>query len=236
MSDHILIADDDPYICQALIRSLTLEGFVAKSVSNGESAIQEVENNNPRILILDINMPKINGIEVIKYLRSIDIDIPICVLSARDEVSDRVKGLESGADDYLAKPLVRAEVVARLNALLRRTAHRDSQVDYQFGAYRIDPKRKQLLLEGEVLPLTQREFDLAFYLFQHQDTLVRRDQALAAVWGQSAELTTRTVDNHVSRLRRKLRTEQTHWRLTAVYQQGYRLESPGHNVTPYTHD
>lgn len=231
------LLEDDDNQRELLTLWLEYEGYEVESAATAARFQQLVRKSPPDLAILDWNLPESSGAEVLSWLRThYGLGMPVVFCTARIAHSDLVHALESGADDYLAKPLVRAEVVARLNALLRRTAHRDSQVDYQFGAYRIDPKRKQLLLEGEVLPLTQREFDLAFYLFQHQDTLVRRDQALAAVWGQSAELTTRTVDNHVSRLRRKLRTEQTHWRLTAVYQQGYRLESPGHNVTPYTHD
>ena len=203
MSDHILIADDDPYICQALIRSLTLEGFVAKSVSNGESAIQEVENNNPRILILDINMPKINGIEVIKYLRSIDIDIPICVLSARDEVSDRVKGLESGADDYLIKPFAFEELLARINSLLRRK-HSPSNQRIEISGLIIDPQTRTVSYFDKNLDLTKKEFDLLHVLALNKNIVLTRDQLLDQVWGYNFEVNTNVVDVFIGYLRKKL--------------------------------
>ena len=203
MSDHILIADDDPYICQALIRSLTLEGFVAKSVGNGESAIQEVENNNPRILILDINMPEINGIEVIKYLRSIDIDIPICVLSARDEVSDRVKGLESGADDYLIKPFAFEELLARINSLLRRK-HSPSKQRIEISGLIIDPQTRTVSYFDKNLDLTKKEFDLLHVLALNKNIVLTRDQLLDQVWGYNFEVNTNVVDVFIGYLRKKL--------------------------------
>ena len=104
MSHHILVADDDSQICEALERSLRYEGYNVVTVTDGGLAISEIEKNPPSLLVLDINMPDVNGIQVTRYMRSVGIDIPICILSARDEVKDRVAGLEAGADDYMTKP------------------------------------------------------------------------------------------------------------------------------------
>ena len=114
MANHILVVDDDPSICEALERGLRLEGFAVRIATNGEAAIQEIELTEPALLILDINMPQVDGIQVIKYIRSKSIDLPVCVLSARDEIQDRVLGLEAGADDYLIKPFAFAELLARV--------------------------------------------------------------------------------------------------------------------------
>ena len=221
------LLEDDDHQRELLTLWLEHEGYEVESAPDAARFQQLVRRSPPDLAILDWNLPESSGEEVLSWLRThYGMGIPVVFCTARNDRADLVYALESGADDYLAKPLARAEVMARLTALMRRSSHRQSQVDHEFGPYRIDPKRKRLLLDGEVLPLTQREFDLAHYLFQRHDTLVRRDQALAAVWGHRAELTTRTVDNHVSRLRKKLRTDETRWRLTSVYQQGYRLESP----------
>jgi len=120
MPNHILVVDDDSSICEALERGLRLEGFAVRTATNGEIAIVEIEQSQPALLILDINMPRVDGIQVIKYIRSKSIDLPICVLSARDEIQDRVSGLEAGADDYLIKPFAFQELLARVRALLRR--------------------------------------------------------------------------------------------------------------------
>ena len=120
MTSHILVVDDDRSIREALERGLRLEGFDVQTVENGQLAIDQVEENLPSLMILDINMPVMNGIQVTKYLRAMNVDIPICVLSARDEITDRVSGLEAGADDYIIKPFAFEELLARVRALLRR--------------------------------------------------------------------------------------------------------------------
>lgn len=221
-----LLEDDDDQR-QLLTLWLEHEGYSVESAETASRFQQMVRNAPPDMAILDWNLPESSGAEVLSWLRTeFGLSIPVVFCTARNARADLVHALEAGADDYLTKPLMRDETVARLNALKRRVMHRESQTSHQFGPYYLDPQRKQLLLEDEILPLTRREFELAFYLFQNHDSLVRRDQALAAVWGRRGDLDTRTVDNHVSRLRRKLRMEATDWRLNAVYQRGYRLESP----------
>ena len=163
MTSSVLIADDDTAICEALERSLRFEGFKVRSAFNGEIAIEEIEKDLPDILILDINMPEVDGIQVTKYLRSLDIDIPICILSARDEVSDRVSGLEAGADDYVVKPFSFEELLARIHALLRRRSLNDSKI-VSIGELKVDPMRRTVDYYGNSLDLTKKEFDLIHVL------------------------------------------------------------------------
>ena len=142
---------------------MRFEGFKVRSALNGEIAIEEIEKDLPDILILDINMPEVDGIQVTKYLRSLDIDIPICILSARDEVSDRVSGLEAGADDYVVKPFSFDELLARIHALLRRRSAVDSKI-LSVGELIVDPLRRSAEYYGRSLDLTKKEFDLLHVL------------------------------------------------------------------------
>ena len=203
MTDKILVVDDDQSIREALERGLRLEGFEVRSASSGDLAIQEVEENPPSILILDINMPGINGIQVTKYLRSTNIDIPICVLSARDEVSDRVSGLEAGADDYLIKPFALDELVARIRALLRRNKVAVTKT-VNLGKLIIDPQQRRVLYCDRVLDLTKKEFDLLYVLSNNPNIVISRYQLLEQIWGYDFEVDTNVVDVFVGYLRRKM--------------------------------
>lgn len=222
-----ILEDDDD---QRQLLSLWLEAAGNSVMSAGTAAEFQrlVQKTPPELVILDWNLPESSGTEMLAWIRSLHgFRIPIMFCTARDSKEDLVLALEAGADDYLVKPLSQEETLARLNALARRSLHSEQKTENNFGPYRLDLQRKKLFLEGDqLLPLTTLEFDLANYLFQNCNALVRRDEALRAVWGRTADITTRTVDNHISRLRRKLRTDVTGWRLNAVYQQGYRLESP----------
>ena len=203
MTDKILVVDDDQSIREALERGLRLEGFEVRSASSGDLAIQEVEENPPSILILDISMPGINGIQVTKYLRAINIDIPICVLSARDEVSDRVSGLEAGADDYLIKPFALDELVARIRALLRRNKVAVTKT-VNLGILRIDPQQRMVSYCDKVLDLTKKEFDLLYVLSNNPNIVISRYQLLEQIWGYDFEVDTNVVDVFIGYLRRKM--------------------------------
>ena len=203
MTSHILVVDDDQSIREALERGLRLEGFNVRSVSDGELAIKAVEENVPSLLVLDISMPKINGIEVTRYLRSINVDIPICVLSARDEVADRVSGLEAGADDYLIKPFAFEELLARIKALLRR--HRvTSTQDIDIGDLRIDPQKRTVSYFARNLDLTKKEFDVLYVLANNSNVVLSRYQLLEQIWGYDFEVETNVVDVFVGYLRKKM--------------------------------
>ena len=203
MTSSVLIVDDDVAICEALERSLRFEGFKVRSALNGDIAIEEIEKNRADILILDINMPEVDGIQVTKYLRSLDIDIPICILSARDEVSDRVSGLEAGADDYVVKRFSFDELLARIHALLRRRSVVDSKI-LSVGELIVDPMRRSAEYYGRSLDLTKKEFDLLHVLANNLSLVMSREQLLNRVWGYDFDVDTNVVDVFIGYLRKKL--------------------------------
>jgi DNA-binding response OmpR family regulator len=207
MTSHILIVDDDQSIREALERGLRLEGFRVRSVSNGELAIKEVEENPPSLLVLDINMPDINGIQVTQYLRSVDIDIPICILSARDEVADRVQGLEAGADDYLIKPFAFDELLARIKALLRRYPVNATSI-INIANLKIDPQQRAASYFDRYLDLTKKEFDLLYVLARNSNVILSRYQLLEQVWGYDFEVDTNVVDVFIGYLRKKMEQDR----------------------------
>lgn len=224
MTYKILVVDDDQSIREALERGLQLEGFMVSSASSGDMAIQEVEENLPNILILDINMPGISGIQVIKYLRGTNIDIPICVLSARDEVSDRVSGLEAGADDYLVKPFALDELVARIRALLRRNKVAVTKT-INLGSLRVDPQQRKALYCDKILDLTKKEFDLLYVLSNNPNIVVSRYQLLEQIWGYDFEVDTNVVDVFVGYLRRKMEQDGNPRMIDTVRGVGFILRS-----------
>jgi len=203
MTSHILVVDDDRSIREALERGLRLEGFHVQSVENGQLAIDQVETNLPSLMILDINMPVMNGIQVTRYLRNINVDIPICILSARDEISDRVSGLEVGADDYIVKPFAFEELLARVKALLRRNRI-ISTSSVEVGELRVDPNRRSASYHGNDLDLTKKEFDLLYVLANNSNLVLSRYQLLEQVWGYDFEVDTNVVDVFVGYLRKKM--------------------------------
>jgi DNA-binding response OmpR family regulator len=179
------------------------------------------------LLLLDWMLPDTAGIDVLGWIRaSPNARLPVIFLTARNEEEDLVRALANGGDDYVVKPAKRRELLARVNALLRRHgANGANENELDLGPYRIDMQRRRIALNGRDIELTQREFDLANFLFRRQGRIVGRDALLEHVWNLSAAVSTRTVDTHVSRLRKKLELSGEHgWRLAAIYQHGYRLE------------
>ncbi|MBJ27367.1 MAG: DNA-binding response regulator [Chloroflexi bacterium] len=203
MANHILVVDDDPSICEALERGFRLEGFAVRIATNGEAAIQEIELTEPALLILDINMPQVDGIQVIKYIRSKSIDLPVCVLSARDEIQDRVLGLEAGADDYLIKPFAFEELLARVRALLRRSGVESSK-SLTLGELKVDPLTREVTYFDNQLILTRKEFELLYTLAGNPGIVFTREQLLDKVWGYDFEVQTNVVDVFVGYLRKKM--------------------------------
>jgi two-component system response regulator PrrA len=202
MPKEILVVDDDTAICEALERSLRIEGFSVNVAYDGLMAIRSIEETSPDLVILDLNMPEMNGIEVTKYLRERNQEVPICILSARDEVSDRVLGLEAGADDYLVKPFALEELLARVNALLRRKNREGRQV-LQVGDLILDPAGRQAAYKDLKLALTKVEFDLLAVLMENENTVLTRGQLLDLVWGYDFEANTNVVDVFIGYLRKK---------------------------------
>jgi two-component system response regulator PrrA len=203
---EVLLVDDDPSIREALDRALRLEGFAVSVCADGESALAAVGEAPPHVMVLDVMMPGLSGVDVIRRLRAQGRDMPICILSARDEVSDRVEGLRAGADDYLVKPFELEELVARLHALLRR--RRDSPpTPIEVGDLRIDPARRSVRRRERAIELTNREFELLETLARHPGIVLSRPQLLEQVWGYTFDVDGNVVDQFVSYLRKKLEAD-----------------------------
>ena len=205
-SARVTVVDDDPSIREALDRALRLEGFAVSTCADGPSALAAVRLAPPDVLVLDVMMPGLTGVEVVRRLRAEGHDLPICVLSARDELADRVQGLRAGADDYLVKPFELEELVARLHALLRRRPH-GPPGPLQVGELNLDPVRRLVRLGPRELELTSREFELLETLARHTGMVMSRRQLLELVWGYTFEVDGNVVDQFVSYLRRKLEAQ-----------------------------
>jgi DNA-binding response OmpR family regulator len=199
----VLVVDDDRSIRQALERALPLEGFVVQSAGDGAGALALLEEASPDLVVLDVVMPGLSGIEVTRRLRQTGSHVPVCILSARDEVSDRVEGLRVGADDYLVKPFALEELVARLHALLRRAPSGGGEA-LRAGDVVLDPARRIVRRGERELSLTNREFELLEAFLRHPGLVLSRAQLLEQVWGYRFEVDGNVVDVFVSYLRRKL--------------------------------
>ena len=199
----VLVVDDEATVRQALERALRLEGFAVSTAAGGQAALEEVATRPPAVVVLDVMMPDLDGVSVVRRMRADGVDVPVCILSARDEVDDRVAGLQAGADDYLVKPFALAELTARLNALLRRRGS-DSAGPLVVGDLVIDPRRHIVTRGGRTLEPTRREFELLEVFARHPGQVLSRDQLLTQVWGYATDVETNVVDVFVGYVRRKL--------------------------------
>jgi two-component system, OmpR family, response regulator MprA len=199
---RVLVVEDDEEIAQVLQRSLRLEGYEVRVAADGEAALDQSAAFNPDLVILDLGLPKLDGMEVARRLRSAD-DVPILMLTARDALEARVEGLDAGADDYLVKPFERQELLARLRALLRRRPPRGS-ASVIVGDLALNPDTHEVSRAGREIDLTQREFELLEYLMRNERIVVPRQRLLEEVWGYDPFATTNTIEVFVSNLRRKL--------------------------------
>jgi len=199
---RVLVVEDDDAISQVLQRSLRMEGYDVRIAGDGMAALDEAHSFLPDLVILDLGLPKLDGLEVAKTLRESD-DVPILMLTARDAVESRVEGLDAGADDYLVKPFERQELLARLRALLRRRPPR-GQAAITVGDLRLNPDTHEVLRGERQLDLTQREFELLEYLMRNERIVVSRQRLLDEVWGYDPFSMTNTIEVFVSNLRRKL--------------------------------
>ena len=199
---RVLVVEDDDAIAQVLQRSLRMAGYEVKLAADGVAALDQAHAFLPDLVILDLGLPRLDGIEVAKTLRQTD-DVPILVLTARDAVEARVEGLDSGADDYLVKPFERQELLARMRALLRRRPPR-GQATITVGDLDLNPDTHEVTRGGRPIDLTQREFELLEYLMRNERIVVSRQRLLDEVWGYDPFSMTNTIEVFVSNLRRKL--------------------------------
>jgi two-component system response regulator MprA len=199
---RVLIVEDDDDIAQVLQRSLRLEGYETRIAGDGEAALGAANDFVPDLVVLDLGLPKLDGMDVARRLRAAD-DVPILMLTARDALEARVEGLDAGADDYLVKPFERQELLARLRALLRRRPPRGS-ASLVVADLSLNPDTHEVRRGERTVELTQREFELLEYLMRNERIVVPRQRLLEDVWGYDPFATTNTIEVFVSNLRRKL--------------------------------
>ena len=223
----IALLEDEIEQAQNLSSILVESQHTCDYFHTGKSFLYEVLHNSYDLLVLDWQLPDMEGTEVLKTIRSeLNWRVPVIFLTSRDSEADIITALDAGADDYLVKPARPGELTARVNALGRRSTNEpEEQEELIIGPYVINLSKRTILSSGEEVSLTDKDFDLAVFMFQNIGRLLSRDYLLERVWGISIDINTRTVDTHVSRLRRKLNIKpENGYRVKTIYQHGYRLE------------
>jgi two-component system response regulator ResD len=220
----ILICDDDPVVHESLGIYMDLEGYEKVSAFDGAQALEMAANLLPALIVLDLMMPGMSGIEVCREIRK-SSSVPIIMLTAKGEEIDRILGLELGADDYIVKPFSPREVVARIKAVLRRTSRREELgARLRFDGLIIDLKLYKVKALGEDIALTPKELEILHLLASNPGQVFTREQILSQVWGYDFYGDTRTIDTHVKRIRAKLPEQGVSWSLKTVYGVGYKFE------------
>jgi two-component system alkaline phosphatase synthesis response regulator PhoP len=210
MDEKILVVEDDEVIRMTLGDRLRGEGYSVDFASNGEDGVKKATQDACDLVILDIMLPRKNGFDVCRDIRMAGIVVPVLMLTARGQVVDKVLGLKIGADDYLTKPFDANELLARIEALLRRAKAPAASGIQKFGSVEVDLKGTTVSRNGKPVPLSAREFQLFRYLIEHPNTTLSRDVLLKEVWSYSTDAFTRTVDVHVASLRQKLEKDPKH--------------------------
>ncbi|HEY60998.1 MAG TPA: response regulator transcription factor [Anaerolineae bacterium] len=221
--DLILVVDDEASIVDLSKMYLEREGFQVMGVGDGKLALKAISEESPALVVLDVMLPELNGFEVCKKLRSEDNQVPIIMLTARDEDIDKILGLELGADDYMTKPFNPRELVARVKAVLRRNDYKDKQSGavIRVGDLAIDQARREVRCEEELIELRTQEFEVLRVLSEHPGWVFSREKLLSIAWGFDFFGQTRTVDVHIAQLRRKLAKSQV--AIKTVTGIGYKL-------------
>ncbi|HKU12799.1 MAG TPA: response regulator transcription factor [Steroidobacteraceae bacterium] len=226
---RILVAEDDPDLALGLKNNLEIEGYEVRVARDGDEALALAQQWQPDLLILDLVMPKVDGMRVLRALREHDTRMAVLVLTARGEESDKVRGLKLGADDYVTKPFGLLELLARVESLLRRAETAPGQAvasSLGFGDVEVDPVARRVRKAGVEVALRPKEYDLLIELLRHRGAVRSRLDLMQSVWGYSSAVITRTVDTHMFELRRKLEADAAHPRhIMTVRGIGYRLDS-----------
>ncbi len=221
----IMVVDDDPNIAQLVKLYLEKEGFEVTVETRGDEAVAAFQKNPPSLMLLDIMLPGMDGLQVCRAIRQIST-IPIIMLSAKDETFDKVLGLELGADDYITKPFEGKELVARVKAVLRRSSPGESEKDtLSFPGLTISLEKYEVHYQGKLLEMPPKELEVLYFLAAHQNRVFTREQLLEQVWGFDFFGDSRTVDVHIKRLREKLQdSEALGWTIRTVWGVGYKFE------------
>jgi two-component system response regulator ResD len=224
---RVLVVDDEPTIAEIVSRYLERAHYETRIAADGHAALARASTWHPDLVVLDLMLPGLDGLEVMRLLREIGGPrVAVILLTAKGEESDRIDGLRLGADDYVVKPFSPAELVARVDAVLRRNAPDDDgpEPPLRFGELEIDPSGRRVLVDGEEIVLTQREFDLLLFLARHPGQVFTRDQLMEQVWRFSFYSDTSTVTVHIRRLRAKIEREPAQPRFVeTVWGVGYRF-------------
>ncbi|MBQ3523474.1 MAG: response regulator transcription factor [Clostridia bacterium] len=226
--EKILVVDDDKNICDLLRMYLEKEGYAVAMAHNGIDAVNAFNAGNPDLILLDIMLPQLDGWQVCREIRKVS-EAPIIMLTAKDEVFDKVLGLELGADDYVTKPFDTKEIVARIKAVLRRTSNvKSSDIkEVRYDKLSINLTNYELKVDGVVVDTPPKELELIYHLASNPDRVFTRDQLLDDVWGFDYYGDSRTVDVHIKRLRDKLKGVSPEWELKTIWSVGYRFETHG---------
>ncbi|WP_227396652.1 response regulator transcription factor [Jeotgalibacillus aurantiacus] len=233
MSKRVLVVDDEQSIVTLLKYNLEQSGYEVLTALDGEEGFNQALEGKPDLIVLDLMLPKMDGIEVCKKLRQEHVDIPIIMLTAKDDEFDKVLGLELGADDYMTKPFSPREVVARVKAILRRTKHAEvkqpepEEPSHSIGEVKVYPDQYEAFFRDEPIELTPKEFELLVYLIENKGRVLTRDQLLQAVWNYDFAGDTRIVDVHISHLREKIEenTKKPVY-IKTIRGLGYKMEKP----------
>jgi DNA-binding response OmpR family regulator len=221
----VLIIEDEPNMVLGLKDSCEYEGYEVSVAHDGEEGLRKATNEKVDIILLDVMLPLMSGIDVCRTLRTRGIETPILMLTARSQEIDKVVGLEVGADDYVTKPFSIKELLARIRAHLRRAAKQVGELEtFTFGDVELNFKKYAARKRGQVLDLSAREFEILRYLIRHRGEIVTRDQLLDQVWKYDSMPVTRTVDNHIAKLRQKIEEDpSTPQHIVTVHRLGYRF-------------
>jgi len=226
---RILVVEDNPDLAYGLRNNLEIEGYQVEVADDGMKGLARARDGRPDLIILDLMLPGMDGFRVLRALRDAGRTMPVLILTARGEEADKVRGLRLGADDYVTKPFGVLELLARVEALLRRTAPptggNGGAPPERFGDIEVIPASRTVLRAGQPVPLTPKEFDLLVALLRRRGAVATRLELLREVWGYSAEVLSRTVDTHVAELRRKLEADAAApQHILTVRKAGYRLD------------
>ena len=222
---RLLLVEDEPGLVLTLTDRLTREGYLVESTSDGESALARASTEAFDLLVLDVMLPRLGGFDVLRELRKQSVETPVIMLTARGQIVDKVAGLKLGADDYVTKPFEMVELLARIEARMRRMpVALPPREGYQFGDVHVDFRRAEVMRAGSPLELSAREFQLLRYFIEHRGATLTREELLNEVWGYNAMPSTRTVDVHVAWLRQKIEPNSRHpQHILTVHGMGYKF-------------
>jgi two-component system alkaline phosphatase synthesis response regulator PhoP len=222
---RLLLVEDEPGLVLTLTDRLTREGYAVDSSADGESGLERASSEGFDLVLLDVMLPRLGGFDVLRELRKRNIETPVIMLTARGQVVDKVVGLKLGADDYVTKPFEMVELLARIEAKLRRAPSVPHPAEgYQFGEVRVDFRRAEVTKSGAPLDLSAREFQLLRYFIEHRGATLTREELLNEVWGYNSMPSTRTVDVHVAWLRQKIEPNSRHPQyILTVHGMGYKF-------------